>query len=247
MSKAHKGLKKEVRRALLRRPEWVEPGILLQDQALLLPGGRKIRLHGVDVLGRPCLVGVFRELDADAYDWMLSVVCAFRDGLLGGDPVYARGREPRLFVVAPWYRPEDLARLALLDDAVPVRALRVRRSSENGWATELVQPRHEFPDDPEVWMQHAPTASHSFLKRLRSAGLRGVHRCDFQGEPWPLLLMGPHGPIAAMHRDEDRLLFLAVSEPGMPAHLLDVQTESGQDAAIDHVLRANPALRAQLA
>lgn len=247
MSKPAKGWKKEVRHALLRRPEWVEPGILLQDQALLLPGGGKVRLHGVDVLGRPCLVGVFRELDADAYDWMLSVVCAFRDGLLGGDPVYARGREPRLFVVAPWYRPEDLARLALLDDAVPVRALRVRRSSSNGWATELVQPRHDFPDDPELWMQHAPEASHGFLQRLRSAGLRGVHRCDFQGEPWPLLLVGLQGPLAAMHRDGERLLFLAVSEPGVPAQLLDVRTESGQDAAIDHVLRSNAALAPVLA
>lgn len=244
MSKSQKGMRKEIRRALMRRPEWVEPGILLQDQALTLPGGGKVKLHGVDVLGRPCLVGVFRELDAQAYDWMLAVVCAFRDGLLGGDPVYARGREPRLFVVAPWYRPEDLARLALLDDAVQVRALRVRRSATEGWVTELVQPRQEFPDDPAPWFEAAPAETHGFLKRLRSAGLRGVHRCDFQGEPWPLLVMGPQGPVAAIHRDEDRLLFLAVHEQGLPAQVLDVRTESGQDAAIDHVLRSNPEVAA---
>ena len=244
MSKPQKGMRKEIRRALMRRPEWVEPGILLQDQALRLPGGGKVKLHGVDVLGRPCLVGVFRELDAKAYDWMLAVVCAFRDGLLGGDPVYARGREPRLFVVAPWYRPEDLARLALLDDAVQVRALRVRRSATEGWVTELVQPRQEFPDDPAPWFEAAPAEMHSFLKRLRSAGLRGVHRCDFQGEPWPLLVMGLQGPVAAIHRDEDRLLFLAVQEQGVPARVLDVRTESGQDAAIDHVLRSNPEVAA---
>ena len=240
MSKPEKGMRKSIRRALMRRPEWVEPGVLLQDQALRLPGGGKVRLHGVDVLGRPCLVGVFRELDAKAYDWMLAVVCAFRDGLLGGDPVYARGREPRLFVVAPWFRPEDLARLALLDDAVQVRALRVRRSATESWTTELVQPRQEVPDDPASWLKAAPEATHGFLARLRSASLRGVHRCDFQGEPWPLLMMGPAGPVAAIHRDEDRLLFLAVQERGQPARVIDVQTESGQDAAIDHVLRSNP-------
>ncbi|MCH2101993.1 MAG: hypothetical protein MK209_08745 [Planctomycetes bacterium] len=240
-------MRKEIRQALMRRPEWVEPGVLLQDQSIKLPGeAGKLRLHGVDVLGRPCLVGVFRELDAAAYDWMLAVVCAFRDGLLGGDPVYSRGREPRLFVVAPWYRPEDLARLALLADAVPVRALRVRRNSSEGWVTELVQPRHEFPDDPAHWLDQAPESMHGFLKRLRSAGLRGVHRCDFQGEPWPLLLMGAQRPVAAIHREGDRVLFLAVDEPGMPARVIDLQTESGQDTAIDHVLRSHGELAAIL-
>ena len=230
-------MKKEVRRALLQRPEWVEPGVLLQDQALVLPGGRKIRLHGVDVLGRPCPVGVFKELDAEAYDWMLAVLCAFRDGLLGGDPVYARGREPRLFVIAPWYRPEDLARLALLDEAAPVRALRVRRRA-GAWATELIHPRADFPDEFERWVDAAPTGAEGFLSRLRAACLRGVHRCDFQGEPWPLLISGPGGPLAAIHREGERLLYLAVHEPGQPPELVDLRSESGQDAAIDHVLRS---------
>ena len=103
-----------------------------------------------------------------------------------------------------------------------------------------MQPRQAFPDDPASWLKAAPEATHGFLARLRSASLRGVHRCDFQGEPWPLLMMGPAGPVAAIHRDEDRLLFLAVQERGQPARVIDVQTESGQDAAIDHVLRSNP-------
>ena len=240
---AHKGLRKQVRADLLARPEWIEPGVLLQGQALVLPNGRKVRLHGVDILGRPCIVGVFRELDADAYDWMLSVACAFRDGILGGDAVYARGREPRMFIVAPWFRPEDVARLALLDEAVSVRALRLRKAADGGYSTELMHPRLDVLDE-QAWEAHAPISSHGFLRRLRAAARRGVQRCEFQGAPWPLLLVGPQGPLAAVHRDGERLLFLAVGGAGSSPQLIDLNSEGGQDAAIDAVLLSSPELAA---
>jgi hypothetical protein len=238
MSEAPKGFRKSVRRALLARPEWVEPGVLLQDQALRLPDGRRIRLHGVDVLGRPCLVGVFRELDAEAYDWLLAVACAFRDGMLGGDPVYSRGREPRLFVVAPWFRPEDLVRLDLLSDAVDVRALRVRRCAES-WATELVHPRCEF-GDLESWLEASPAALRGFLRRLYAVAQRGGQRCEFQGQPWPICVAGGDGPLASIHRDGERLLYLAVRGAGEPPEMLALDGERGQDQAIDHLLRVAP-------
>lgn len=238
---APKGLRKQVRADLLARPEWIEPGVLLQGQALVLPNGDKVRLHGVDILGRPCIVGVFRELNAAAYDWLLSVACAFRDGILGGDAVYARGREPRLFVVAPWFRPEDIARLALLDEAVSVRALRLRKAPDGHWATELMHPRMDLLDE-QAWESHAPSAFHGFLRRLRAAARRGVQRCEFQGAPWPLLLVGPQGPLAAVHRDGERLLFLAAASEGASPQLIDLGTEGGQDAAIDAILLASPLL-----
>lgn len=238
---APKGLRKQARAAFLAQPAWIEPGILLQGQALRMPNGRKVRLHGVDILGRPCIVGVFRELDADAYDWMLSVACAFRDGILGGDAVYARGREPRLFVVAPWFRPEDIARVALLDQAFSVRALRLRKAAEGRWSTELMHPRTD-PLDEAAWEARAPASSHGFLRRLRAAARRGVQRCEFQGAPWPLLLIGPHGPLAAVHRDGERLLFLVSGSAEVSPRLIDLSTEGGQDAAIDAVLLASPLL-----
>jgi hypothetical protein len=240
-SGAPKGLRKQVRANFLARPEWIEPGVLLQDQALLLPSGRKVRLHGVDILGRPCVVGIFRELDADAYDWLLSVSCAFRDGILGGDAVYARGREPRLFVVAPWFRPEDIARLALLDEAVSVRALRLRKAPDGSWSSELMHPRLDVLDE-RVWEAHAPLSSHGFLSRLRAAARRGVQRCEFQGAPWPLLLVGPQGPLAAVHRDSERLLFLLAGGVDGSPQLIDLSSEGGQDAAIDAILLASPLL-----
>jgi len=236
---ASKGLRKQVRADFLARPEWIEPGVLLQGQALRLPNGSKVRLHGVDILGRPCIVGVFRELDPDAYDWMLSVACAFRDGILGGDAVYARGREPRLFVVAPWFRPEDIARLALLDEAISVRALRLRKASDGKWSSELIHPRLDVLDE-QAWEEHAPAQSHGFLRRLRAAARRGVQRCEFQGSPWPLLLVGPQGPLAAVHRDGDRLLFLSAGDRDESPHLIDLSSEGGQDAAIDAILLASP-------
>jgi hypothetical protein len=238
---APKGLRKQVRADFLARPAWIEPGVLLQGEALLLPNGSKVRLHGVDILGRPCIVGVFRELDADAYDWMLSVACAFRDGILGGDAVYARGREPRMFVVAPWFRPEDIARLALLDAAFSVRALRLRKAPDGSWTSELIHPRLDVLDE-QAWEEHAPKASHGFLRRLRAAARRGVQRCEFQGAPWPLLLVGPQGPLAAVHRDGERLLFLAASGVDMSPQLIDLSSEGGQDAAIDAILLASPLL-----
>lgn len=236
-----KGFRKQVRASLLESPAWLEPGVLLQDQALRLPDRRKIRLHGVDILGRPCLVGIFRELDESAYDWMLSVACAFRDGILGGDAVYARGREPRLFVLAPWFRPEDMARLALLDEAVSVRALRLRKTNSERWSTELMHPRTDFLDE-QVWEQDAPPALHGFLHRLRAAAHRGVQRCEFQGAPWPLLVVGKHGPFAAIHRDGERLLFLEAGLHGQSPRLIDLSSELGQDEAIHAILLASPEL-----
>jgi hypothetical protein len=240
---APKGMRKQVRADLLTRPAWIEPGVLLQAQTLRIPNGRKVRLHGVDILGRPCIVGVFRELNADAYDWLLSVACAFRDGILGGDAVYARGREPRLFVVAPWFRPEDVARLALLDDAVSVRALRLRKAPNGKWSTELMHPRMDVLDE-QAWEENAPEQSHGFLRRLRAAARRGVQRCEFQGSPWPMLLVGPQGPLAAVHRDGDRLLFLSAGDHGEPPQLIDLSSEGGQDAAIDAILLASPLMEA---
>jgi hypothetical protein len=199
----------------------------------------------VDILGRPCIVGVFRELDAEAYDWMLSVACAFRDGILGGDAVYARGRDPRLFVLAPWFRPEDIARLALLDEAISVRALRLRKASDGKWSTELMHPRMDVLDE-QAWEDHAPESSHGFLRRLRAAARRGVQRCEFQGSPWPLLLVGPDGPLAAVHRDGDRLLFLSAEDRGRSPQLIDLSSEAGQDAAIDAILQASPLMEAAI-
>lgn len=232
-----KGLRKQVRQALLRRPEWVEPGVLLQDQPLMLADGRKVRLHGVDIEGRPCLVGVFRELDAKAYDWMLASLCAFRDGMLGRDPVYSRGHEPRLFVVAPWFRPEDLSRLRLIGRDGSVRALRLRHLGEQEFRTELVFPATEFPN-ADAWVEQAPQELRGFCRRLLAAARRGPDRFEFQGVAWPVLIAGEQGPVAALHLQGSTPRFLAVGDAGMPPRVIELTTEAGQDDAVDHLLRS---------
>jgi len=232
-----RGMLKSIRKRLLERPELVEPGVLLQSHLLQLAGGWRVKLHGVDVLGRPCLVGCFRALDAAAYDWALGVACAFRDGLAGSNPVYSRGREPRIFMASPMFRSEDLARLRLLDQAGSFRGLRVHRDGAGEWQTELSFPRSEFPDDRE-WLADAPADCQAFLGRLIAAARRGGVRAEIQGRPWPMLLTSDFGPVAALHRDRDRMLFLSVNAPGDPPEMLELVSEEKQDQAIDRLLRA---------
>lgn len=232
-SAADRGFRKAVRAAVCARPALLEPGLILQGHPLRLAGDRKLRVHGVDVLGHPCVVECFRRLDAEAWDWMLAVLCAFREGQAGADPVYARGRQPRLFVLAPQFRPEDLARARVLDEAAPVRAFRVRAAGSSDWEADMVLPAPE-PAGAD-WIAAAPVAGRSALLRIAATCARGARRAEIVHGRWPVLVRTAAGAVASIHRDGERLWFLAAGPDG---GLLDLSREDDADRAVDRLLRA---------
>jgi hypothetical protein len=242
MNLAFPSILEELRQLFLAHPARLEPGLLLQAHPLQLEGDVEVPLHGVDVLGRPCLVGIFDQLNAEAYDWMLSVLVAFRDGMAGGDPVYAKGRQPRLFLLCSFYRPEDHARLRLLSEACSVRAMSFQHmptpatDPERQWLIRLSFPQ-PAEGDFSGWTELAPTHLQAYLSRFLAACRRGQPSISVEGTPWPMLLIGPNGPFGALHKEEGQLVLVANHENnGLPV-VFDLEREEERDLAIDRVLR----------
>jgi hypothetical protein len=246
MNSAFSETSEQLRDLFLSQPARLEPGVLLQAHPLQVADGAEVPLHGVDVLGHPCLVGIFDQLDAQAYDWMLQVLVAFREGMLGGDPVYAQGRQPRLFLLCSFYRPEDHARLRLLSEACSVRALSYQRlpadpiQGQTEWLIRLSYPQ-PASGDFHRWTEQAPHPLQAYLSRFLAACRRGQPSISVEGTPWPMLLVGPQGPFGALHLDEERLVLVAnQAEEGLPI-VFNLEHEADRDRAIDRILRERAA------
>ncbi len=219
---------------LLAKPARVEPGLLLQDLAIPLRSGAEIGLHGIDLLGRPCLFGMFEQMGPSAYDWALEVITSFREGLEGADPIYRRGREPRLILLSRSWCVEDFARLRFFAQTTAVRGYQIHGDVLD-WKLELCFPSAE-PSPADAWVEDLGAHDRRFLQRMLAAAGRGGRKVKLQGGLWPLTLVNSEGPFASLHQGESGLL-MSVPDGEERFRVLDLNRALDRDLAIDSVLR----------
>lgn len=219
---------------LLASPARIEPGMLLQAQPIILRSGAEIAVHGMDLLGRPCLFGLFQQLDATAWDWLLEAITAFREGLEGSDPVYQRGREPRMFLLCAQWVVQDYARLRFFAESVNVRGYRIHGDAL-GWELDLCFPAAEGVAE-DLWLERVRQQDRQFIRRLLAAAGRGGSLVQVQGGLWPLNLVNHEGPFASLHLGEDGLL-MSVPDEDRRYRVLDLNLAKDRDLAIDSVMR----------
>ncbi|NQU48477.1 MAG: hypothetical protein HQ519_07505 [Planctomycetes bacterium] len=224
----------ELIQQLLQKPAAAEPGLLLRAEPITMRSGNRIDLHGIDLLGRPCLFGMFLELDAQAYDWLLEVITSFRDGLEGADPIYQRGREPRLFVLSHALRLEDYSRLRFFAESISIRAFRIAKLTTS-WQLRLAYPEPE-PVLSQPWLECIEEKDRDFVQRMLAAAGRGGVKIALQGGPWPMNLVNSEGPFASLHSSESGLL-MSVPTQDEKYTILDLNLPLDRDLAIDSVLR----------
>ena len=216
---------------LLAHPARIEPGMLLQAHPISLRSGAVIELHGIDLLGRPCLFGFFECMDPVAWDWVLESITSFREGIEGSDPIYQRGREPRLFLLGQEWQVEDFARLRFLAQNIAIRGYRLKEFG----SMDLCFPAVDAVD-PNAWVEHVAEKDRMFIERLLAAAGRGGQKVQVMGGFWPLNLVNADGPFASLHQNEDGLLMSVPAEPGR-YRILDLNQSRDRDLAIDSVMR----------
>jgi hypothetical protein len=225
---------------LLARPARVEPGMLLQAQPITMRSGAEIPLHGIDLLGRPCLFGLFDQMNPDCWDWVLEVITSFREGIEGTDPVYQRGREPRLFLLCREWQVEDFARLRFFHQTVGVRGYRM---SESG-GLELCFPAVDSVA-ADAWIGQVQEGDRPFIQRLLAAAGRGGNTVQVLGGVWPLNLVNEEGPFASLHQGDSGLLMSVPVGQGQ-YRVLDLNVARDRDLAIDSVMRHRIAVQKSL-
>ncbi len=216
---------------LLARPARVEPGMLLQAQEISMRSSAQISLHGIDLLGRPCLFGFFEGLTAEAWDWVLETITSFREGMEGTDPVYQRGREPRLFLFCRDWHVEDFARLRFLNETVAMRGYRMKDSG----GLELCFPAADSASSSD-WLEKLADRDRPFIRRLLAAASRGDKKVQVLGGMWPLNLVNEEGPFASLHQGDSGLLMSVPMGLG-EYRVLDLNLVRARDLAIDSVMR----------
>jgi hypothetical protein len=224
----------ELIQQLVQKSATAEPGLLLRAEPITMRSGASIDLHGIDLLGRPCLFGMFLDLDSEAYDWVLEVISSFRDGLEGADPIYQRGREPRLFVLSHALRLEDYSRLKFFAESISIRAFRIAKLTTS-WQLRLAFPEPD-PVQSHPWLESIEERDRDFIQRMLAAAGRGGLKVALQGGPWPMNLVNSEGPFASLHSSESGLL-MSVPTEDEQFTILDLNSPIDRDLAIDSVLR----------
>ena len=220
---------------LAEHPAALEPGIVFYEGPLDLGAHFSVPLHGVDPLGRPCVVQATEVVNTSALEWMVEVVSRLRAESGRLTRWYTRANEPRVFLVAPHFSRQDRDRLTLLADAFPLRAFSWEWSADEGAAPSLLLEMPLPGKDSEKSFGDLP-------EELRRSGQRILRAADQVrppltkvGAPWPLLFIGSQGPCASLYKDGNDLVFASQKE-GVP-EVLEVVDDESADVAIDRLMR----------
>ena len=135
---------------LAEHPAALEPGLVFYQGPLELSRGLEVALHGVDPLGRPCVVHAPKEIDAGAIEWMVEVVAGLRAEAKHLTRWYTRASEPRVFLITQHLKRPERERLALLADAFPLRVFSWEWSNEKDAAPSFLL---ELPLPGEHFLQ----------------------------------------------------------------------------------------------
>jgi hypothetical protein len=220
---------------LAEHPAALEPGLVFYEGALDLGAKLSVPLHGVDPLGRPCVVHAPGVVDTSAMEWMVEVVSRLRAEADRLTRWYTRAKEPRVFLVAPHFRRQDRDRLTLLADAFPLRAFSWEWPAEEGSAPSLLL---EMP----LSVKDSAKSLGDLPEELRRPGQRILRAADQVrppltkvGAPWPLLFIGSQGPCASLYKDGNDLVF--ASQKGGVPEVLEIVDDESADIAIDRLMR----------
>jgi hypothetical protein len=220
---------------LAEHPAALEPGLVFYQGPLELSRGLEVALHGVDPLGRPCVVHAPKEIDAGAIEWMVEVVAGLRAEAKRLTRWYTRASEPRVFLITQHLKRPERERLALLADAFPLRVFSWEWSNEKDAAPSFLL---ELPLPGEHFLQ----ALEGLDEEIRRPGQRILQAADQitpplikVGTSWPLVFIGSRGPCASLYRDGENLVF-AGQQAGAP-EVLEIVDDESADAAIDRLMR----------
>ena len=222
---------------LVHHPESLEPGMRMLEHGIELGPELTVDVCGVDGLGRPCLMLHVEEFDASTYDQILLLIARLRTGGDRFRDLFARPKEPRLFLLAPSYPNAARERLELLAGAFPLRCFRIGppESGRGNPSIQLVE-MISVTNNLDYLTKLDPRIQTRFARRLLQACsvLQPAILC--QGGDWPLLLTSAKGPVATLMCGKDHL-YLAVPGKLRGAPLLLLQDDDAVDLAIDNLLR----------
>lgn len=214
---------------LAEHPRALEPGLIFYDEPLRLNSAMQLNLHGVDPLGRPCIVYIVDEIEATTTEWMINTVACFRSEATRFSRWYPSSAEPRVFLVTKGVGRTERENLALLSDAFPLRVFSWTWSQDLDQAP-LIVPEKLFSGKDGLDMDSCRLG-----QRIISAAGQIKPPVTIFGESWPLIFVGSHGPCATLYRGVSGLTFASYQESDL--NVLDISDDESADLAIDCLLR----------
>lgn len=223
----------ELLRWLEDHPCILEPGICFTDRPLDVEDRCRVPLAGVDPFGRPALVFFGDKLDAEFVDLVVTTVARFRGGSRVLRERFAAWGEPRVFIIAAEFEPDDLLRIGVLADAFPVQCHKLGFESGADGLLPVLQPVliGESPGLEGLMLHQTerPPFAHRLLLALAALGIDALPT----GADWPCRLQRDGSPCASLHCRDGRLTVCAEGER------LVLEDERSVDAALDLLVRSS--------
>jgi hypothetical protein len=176
------------------------------------------------------------SFSAHFFDQLLEIVARMVGDGARFQPLFPRPTQPRIFILAAHFNREVRQRLTLLGQAFPLRALMLlpplREETDPQLVLELMGP--DVQPEQLVAELDEPQRVHAMRLLAACGAMRPGVR--IQGNQWPLVLHGNHGPAATLFWEQQELWFAATqsSQGGAP---LKLDHDGAVDHAIDLLLR----------
>lgn len=223
---------RQILERLADEPDQLEPGLLLFCQPLALGHDRFVPLHGTDPLEHPCLVFFEERFEPGFFESLLDAIGRMEQAEVDLAAPYAHRGRARVFVLTPGLEASVLQRMEVLSRAVPLRAFSVGLSRVGDELVPVLS--QEFPHhrgESDAMLDDLPPESARPARRVLQAARCVRPAVELRGPDSPWIFIGRTGPLAALHRQDDALLFAAGRE------VLPLTDDAAADAAIDLLLR----------
>jgi len=216
---------------LAERPELLEPGLVIFPEAPEMGDGPEVPLHGVDPAGCPVLVLPHRLGEQSLSVRVMELAASLKNDPDAFRLWYPSPECPRFFLVASDWTLGELERLAILGEAVSLKAFSIRRDGPGGFRLRReIQTGGE--EDPAGILEEGRA---TLLRRLLRSSTCIQPPLSLPETSWPLILMGRHGPSASIHHMGGNLVFAIAGREG-PC-LVELADEDAVDEALDLLLR----------